>query len=349
MIGPFFPDLQLVPETLSIFTDRIEIHIDRTLLRPRRHRHDAGGVHQLALVPAPRIPFSARTAAAAGRRAADVRVERSTVGLCSSQLPHRDMSASPTAGFHSQAGWIFFIGASFLVALLSRRIGWLRSEVASGEPAEPTDDNAEATAACLLPLVGILATGMLTRAASAGFDPLQWLRIPVALALLLFYRKSYAQLDWRCSWRGIAAGVIVFGAWLLAAHWLSAPTGMPAALAELPPAATRLVDRDARAHRHARRAGRRRAGIPWLPAAPPARRAVRRAAYAGRRIACIADLFGAVRSLAWQLLAAWNIRGRSLRRGSHAHGSHRRSRCRTRDGERAVDIMVLLFGQWQHW
>ncbi len=238
MIGPFYPDLQLVPETLSIFTNRIEIHIDRTC-------SGLEGIAMMLVVCSGWLWYLRR----------EFRFPRALLLLPAAvllmfllnalrlalltALAAQGHVAIATAGFHSQAGWIFFIGASFLVALASHKIGWLRLRTGVTASAEQSgsqvDGNADATAAYLLPLVAILATGMLTRALSAGFDPLQWLRVPVALALLLLYRSTYAQLDWRFSWRGIAAGVVVFGAWLLAAHWLSAPTRMPEALAQLPP------------------------------------------------------------------------------------------------------------------
>jgi exosortase E/protease (VPEID-CTERM system) len=235
MIGPFYPDLRLIPESLSIITDRIEIHIDTT----------CSGLEGMALMLVmcggwlwylrrefrfPRALLLLPIAAAVMFLLNSIRIAILTA------LAAQGHVAIATAGFHSQAGWIFFIGASFLVALLSRRISWLHLDV--GEPGLPpvsqTDPDANATAALVLPLVGVLAAGMLTRAMSPGFDPLQWLRLPIAAALLLLYRRSYSALDWRFSWRGVGAGICVFGAWILAAHWLGSAKSMPQELAEQP-------------------------------------------------------------------------------------------------------------------
>jgi exosortase E/protease (VPEID-CTERM system) len=142
------------------------------------------------------------------------------------------------AGFHSQAGWIFFNATVFLTAIVSRNIAWLQVKTVDSrsqlqQPQREHALEASPTAAFLLPMLAILAAGMLTRAMSTGFDRLYWVRLPVALALLVYFRRSYRALDWRFSWHGPAAGVAVFAAWLLAARWLSPHAGMPATLAQL--------------------------------------------------------------------------------------------------------------------
>jgi CAAX prenyl protease-like protein len=125
----------------------------------------------------------------------------------------------------------------FLLAIASRNMAWLQARSMATAPAveevrlRATDSNA--TTAFLLPMLALLATGMLTRAMSTGFDRFYWMRLPIALGVLLLFRRSYAALDWRFSWRGVATGGVVYAAWLLAAHWLSVQSGMPTALAEL--------------------------------------------------------------------------------------------------------------------
>jgi exosortase E/protease (VPEID-CTERM system) len=235
MIGPFFTELILDPQALSIVTPDIEIHIDRT----------CSGLEGVALMLVmctgwlwylhrefrfPRALLLVPVAAALMFLLNSVRIAILTA------LAAKGHVAVATAGFHSQAGWIFFIAAAFLVALASRRISWLRAgDTTAAEPAVHAGEDGNATTAFLLPLVAVLAAGMLTRAMSAGFDPLQWLRVPIAAALLLLYRRNYSTLDWRFGWHGIAAGVAVFGAWVLATQWLAPPTGMPQALSEEPP------------------------------------------------------------------------------------------------------------------
>ncbi|MEJ0005676.1 MAG: exosortase E/protease, VPEID-CTERM system [Steroidobacteraceae bacterium] len=133
-------------------------------------------------------------------------------------------------GFHSQAGWIAFNGTAGGIAYLSRRSAWLSRTVEP--PAVQGTHNP--TAAFLLPLVTLLAAGMLSRAASGQFETLYPLRLfATAIALWYCWPKLRA-LDFRFTWRGIATGIGVFILWLAAAQWLTQPSPMPAALAALP-------------------------------------------------------------------------------------------------------------------
>ena len=145
-------------------------------------------------------------------------------------------------GFHSQAGWIAFNAAAFAVAYAAKRSTWLNKaadegtahgassyEVTAGGAAIAND----ATPAYLMPLLAILAAGMLAHAMSAGFDFLYPLRIVAAAGALWIYRRSYANLDWRFTWRGVSVGLAMFGMWSAFAYFLSTPMGMPDELARL--------------------------------------------------------------------------------------------------------------------
>jgi exosortase E/protease (VPEID-CTERM system) len=132
-----------------------------------------------------------------------------------------------TVGFHSQAGWIAFNLAAFGVAFVAKRSTWLNRTAH-----EPNAGAHDPTAAYLLPLLAILAAGMLAHALSAGFDFLYPLRFVCAVAVLWAYRRSYAGLNWGFSWRGILVGVAIFGVWSAFAHFLTT-AGMPAELAQL--------------------------------------------------------------------------------------------------------------------
>jgi exosortase E/protease (VPEID-CTERM system) len=134
-----------------------------------------------------------------------------------------------TVGFHSQAGWIAFNLAALGVAILARRSSWLNRT--AREPRVGTND---ATAAYLMPLLAILAAGMLAHALSAGFDLLYPLRLICAAVVLWAYRHRYRDLDWRASWRGIATGALLFCIWAGFAHFFTTPTTMPAPLSQLP-------------------------------------------------------------------------------------------------------------------
>ncbi len=132
-------------------------------------------------------------------------------------------------GFHSQAGWIAFNLAAFGVAILASRSPWLNRT--ARQPRASTNDG---TAAYLMPLLAILASGMLAHALSAGFDLLYPLRLACAAIVLWVYRHRYRELDWRASWRGIATGVLIFGVWVEFAHFMTKPAAIPAALTQLP-------------------------------------------------------------------------------------------------------------------
>jgi exosortase E/protease (VPEID-CTERM system) len=132
-------------------------------------------------------------------------------------------------GFHSQAGWIAFNLAAFGVAILASRSPWLNRT--ARQPRASTNDG---TAAYLMPLLAILAAGMLAHALSAGFDLLYPLRLVCAAIVLWAYRHRYRELDWRASWRGIATGVLIFGVWVEFAHFMTKSAAIPAALTQLP-------------------------------------------------------------------------------------------------------------------
>lgn len=139
-------------------------------------------------------------------------------------------------GFHSQAGWIAFNLAAFGVAYVAKRNRWLKRAVPEPQAAAHAAAHAagsDATAAYLMPLLAILAAGMLARALSGGFDALYPLRIVSAVAALWVYRKSYSGIDWSFSWRGVLMGAAIFGVWAAFAYYATAPAPMPSELAQL--------------------------------------------------------------------------------------------------------------------
>lgn len=133
-----------------------------------------------------------------------------------------------SVGFHSQAGWIAFNLAAFAVAILARRSSWLNR---GARRVEAHTENA--AAAYLMPLLTILAVGMIVHALSAGFDLLYPLRFIGGAVVLWVYRRRYAGLDWSFSWRGIAVGGGVFCVWAVFAHFLTATNPIPAPLSQM--------------------------------------------------------------------------------------------------------------------
>jgi exosortase E/protease (VPEID-CTERM system) len=133
-------------------------------------------------------------------------------------------------GFHSQAGWIAFNCAACGVAFASRRSRWLNRSVAQADRHLTTNP----TAAYLLPLLALLAAGMIARASSSGFETWYALRLVVAAAALGFVWRPLTRLNWRFGWRGIVVGAVVFAFWLGASRLILAPHGIPPELAAMP-------------------------------------------------------------------------------------------------------------------
>jgi len=136
------------------------------------------------------------------------------------------------SGFHSQAGWIAFNFAAGAIVVVSRRSSWLNRT--AGNDASHEHENP--TAAYLVPFLAVLAASMLARAVSGGFETWYGLEPLAGMLALWYFRRELLELDWRCSWRGLAAGILGFALWILAARLLTTTSGMPAALQALPTA-----------------------------------------------------------------------------------------------------------------
>jgi exosortase E/protease (VPEID-CTERM system) len=129
-------------------------------------------------------------------------------------------------GFHSQAGWIAFNAVAVGIAVWTRRSRWLnRSE----EPLQG-DQAHNPTSVFLMPLLAILAAGMLSHALSGKFEWFYPLRLFACVAVIVIYRRRLAALDWRWSWRGPLLGIGVFFVWIVGVHFLAPDYGMPEAL-----------------------------------------------------------------------------------------------------------------------
>jgi exosortase E/protease (VPEID-CTERM system) len=136
-------------------------------------------------------------------------------------------------GFHSQAGWMAFNALAIGIALGARKIPWLVN--ATAPRAKP---RVNFTAVFLAPFLAILAAGMLSVSASAGFEWLYPLRFVAAACALWYFREYYANLGWRCTWFGPFAGICVFALWISLDR--SQNLVMPAALAAVSPASRAL-------------------------------------------------------------------------------------------------------------
>jgi exosortase E/protease (VPEID-CTERM system) len=135
-------------------------------------------------------------------------------------------------GFHSQAGWIVFNAVAVGIAVWTRRSRWVNRTVA----AHQTDQSDNPTSVFLMPLLAILAAGMVSHALSGRFEWFYPLRLLACLAVIVVYRRRLAALDWHWSWRGPLLGVGVYVVWMIGVHFLVASYPMPEALASASPA-----------------------------------------------------------------------------------------------------------------
>jgi exosortase E/protease (VPEID-CTERM system) len=140
-------------------------------------------------------------------------------------------------GFHSQTGWITFNAVALGLSIATRRWSWLRRPEVTAVSEEKSAPNA--VAPYLMPFLVILATAMISRAASSDFDWLYPLRFFAAVACIWFFRAKYRNLDWRVGWLSPVVGVVGFALWmgldrLSGAH---AAGGIGVGLARLPEAA----------------------------------------------------------------------------------------------------------------
>jgi len=140
-------------------------------------------------------------------------------------IGHAGAEQIAVGGFHSYAGWILFACVA-IGMMYAAQSSWLRQDPLAAVPVPISLDdpgsrvtgdapaNENATAVYLAPLFVILATAMVTHAASAGFDWLYPLRFVAAAMVFWIYRRKYLDLDWRFSGASVILGVAVFLLWI---------------------------------------------------------------------------------------------------------------------------------------
>jgi exosortase E/protease (VPEID-CTERM system) len=131
-------------------------------------------------------------------------------------------------GFHSQAGWIAFNGAAFAVVIVSDRISWLK------RAGIERTGVADSTAAYLVPLLAILAAGMIAHALSGAVELLYPLRLLAGGAAIIAFRRTFHWTHWRFELRACGVGALIFCLWAAIGHLLLPAAGMPASLGQLP-------------------------------------------------------------------------------------------------------------------
>ncbi|MBV8609587.1 MAG: exosortase E/protease, VPEID-CTERM system [Singulisphaera sp.] len=113
-------------------------------------------------------------------------------------------------GFHSLAGWLFFIAVGLGLVAASHHRSLLTGDRPSPRPA----GRGNPTAAYLAPLFAGVATATLTGAFSSGFDRLYPLRVLAVAGVLWAFRHEMTGLRWAWSWQAVGLGAVVFALWL---------------------------------------------------------------------------------------------------------------------------------------
>ncbi len=118
--------------------------------------------------------------------------------------------ALAAGGFHSQAGWISFIGLAMGVIAVTHRMRFFASARHEGVSEEINP----IAAALLVPFLVLMGSMMVTAALSSGFDRLYPLRVLAVAAALLWFRRVYTRWDWGWSWPSVWIGGAVFVLWM---------------------------------------------------------------------------------------------------------------------------------------
>ncbi|MEO8500745.1 MAG: exosortase E/protease, VPEID-CTERM system [Vicinamibacteria bacterium] len=132
-------------------------------------------------------------------------------------------------GFHSVAGWLYFAAIAAGIVMLSQT-RWFAKDP---QMTVSTQSSSNPAAPYLMPLLVLLATAMVTRIFTGGFDLLYPLRAVFVGAVLVFYRKRIAELGWRGSAWAALPGALIFLGWM-ALEPAPTPSAIVTGLAQLP-------------------------------------------------------------------------------------------------------------------
>ena len=121
-------------------------------------------------------------------------------------------------GFHSQAGWIAFNSVAFGFSVIARRVPWFSAPAYRSETTERSEAAVDYPAApYLLPLLAILAAGMISTAATGRFEWTYPLRL--LAALLTLCHRCCAE-DMRMSIGSLAGSALRSELWCLRSGFL---------------------------------------------------------------------------------------------------------------------------------
>ncbi len=124
-------------------------------------------------------------------------------------------------GFHSQAGWLGFLGVALGLIFLAQKCRWFHRDQVS--PTEPTAGPSR-EAVYLAPLLAVVAVAMVGGAFSTGgLDRYYPARLAAVAVPLWLYRREYTAMRWACSWQAQAIRDLVFANWV--ALWPNSENG----------------------------------------------------------------------------------------------------------------------------
>jgi exosortase E/protease (VPEID-CTERM system) len=110
--------------------------------------------------------------------------------------------------FHSQAGWISFIGFALAIVAITNRMSFFILGHRKNEVNNPI------AMALLVPFLVLLGSGTLAAAFSEGFNRWYPFQVLAVAAALLWYRRVYARWEWTWSWSSVCIGAVAFAFWM---------------------------------------------------------------------------------------------------------------------------------------
>ncbi|MGB5698056.1 MAG: exosortase E/protease, VPEID-CTERM system [Polyangiales bacterium] len=134
-------------------------------------------------------------------------------------------------GFHSAAGWLLFCTITLALVAVSRHSGWFAIGDGLDKGSLRTPEGA-----FLLPLLFLIAAGLVSGLFATDFDYLYPLRVVAPLIPLWLFRSYYQDLRWSWSWTPFVLGVVVFVVWVALEPTPNAEAVavIPNALSEMP-------------------------------------------------------------------------------------------------------------------
>jgi len=112
-------------------------------------------------------------------------------------------------GFHGKIGWVFFTAITLGVAALGHHAHFF-----ARDRERAASDVENPAAPYLMPLLVLMGTALVTSTFANPIDHYYWLRVLMAVGILVWLQNTYRSMNWRVSWRGPVVGFMVAVAWL---------------------------------------------------------------------------------------------------------------------------------------